>query len=67
METCGIKHVVGVKMEKELQSKEKMYLLPESLGNAIIDYLSQHPFKDVGLLINGLMSLQQHEGESDAD
>ena len=53
--------------------KEKTFLIPESLGNAIIDFLSKlnlpvrTTMQEVAPLINGLASLQEHKHKGEKD
>jgi len=37
----------------------KTFLLPEQLGQAVMDYLSKQPYKDVAVLISGMMQLKE--------
>jgi hypothetical protein len=41
--------------------KEKVFLIPESLGNAIINYLAEKPFREVGQMIQALTELKEAE------
>lgn len=37
---------------------DQLFLLPKSLGDAIINYLAEQPFKQVAHLVQGLQQLQ---------
>jgi hypothetical protein len=37
----------------------KTFLLPEQLGNAVLQYLAQRPYAEVAALIAGLSQLQE--------
>ena len=59
--------------DSDMVKEEKTFLIPESLGNAIIQFLSklnlpvQTTMQEVAPLINGLANLQEYEGEKDDD
>jgi hypothetical protein len=37
----------------------KVFLLPEQLGNAVLQYLGRQPYLDVAPLVAGLMALKE--------